>query len=107
MLFKDRLEVWNPGHLPFGMTVAKLRQKHISIPVNPLIAEPLYLTGTIERMGTGTEDIIEKCEKAGLRTPEFIQEEDFSVVLWRTENAPIKYPATTHQVPIKYPSSTR
>jgi len=22
MLFKDRLEVWNPGHLPYGMTVA-------------------------------------------------------------------------------------
>jgi len=85
MLFKDRLEVWNPGHLPFGMTVAKLKQKHTSIPVNPLIAEPLYLAGTIERMGTGREDIIKKCKKAGLRTPEFVEEENFSVILWRNE----------------------
>ena len=83
MLFKDRLEVWNPGHLPFGMTIAKLKQRHNSIPVNPLIAEPLYLFGTIERMGTGTLDIIKKCKDAGLKEPEFVEEETFSVTLWR------------------------
>jgi predicted HTH transcriptional regulator len=114
MLFKDCLEVWNPGHLPFGMTVAKLKENHISIPVNPLLAEPLYLAGTIERMGTGTEDIIEKCKAAGLRTPEFIDEEDFGVVLWRKERSvgqimepmPTEYPASTHQAPIKHPSTS-
>jgi len=83
MLFKDRLEIWNPGHLPFGMTIAKLKQRHNSIPVNPLIAEPLYLFGSIERMGTGTLDIIRKCKEAGLKEPEFIEEETFSVTLWR------------------------
>jgi predicted HTH transcriptional regulator len=83
MLFKDRLEVWNPGHLPFGMTIAKLKQRHNSIPVNPLIAEPLYLFGTIERMGTGTLDIINKCKDAGLKEPEFIEEETFAITLWR------------------------
>jgi predicted HTH transcriptional regulator len=83
MLFKDRLEIWNPGHLPFGMTVAKLKQKHNSVPVNPLIAEPLYLAGTIERMGTGTEEMIDKCKQAGLKEPEFVEEESFTVTLWR------------------------
>ena len=34
-------------------------------------------------MGTGTEDIINKCREYGLRTPEFYQEEDFRVVIWR------------------------
>ena len=34
-------------------------------------------------MGTGTTDIIERCEKAGLRTPQFIQDEDFTTILWR------------------------
>jgi predicted HTH transcriptional regulator len=34
-------------------------------------------------MGTGTTDIIERCEKAGLRTPEFYQDEDFRTILWR------------------------
>ena len=30
------------------------------------------------------EDIIRKCREYGLRTPEFYQEEDFRVVIWRT-----------------------
>jgi predicted HTH transcriptional regulator len=45
----------------------------------------MYLAGSIERMGTGTGDIIDKCEAAGLRAPQFIQDEDFKVVLWRPE----------------------
>jgi len=114
MLFKDRLEVWNHGHLPYGMTVEKLMIKHSSIPVNPLIAEPMYLSGTIERMEIGTGDIIKQYKKAGLKSPEFVEEEDFRVILWRNkqsvkhavEHIPIKYPSSTHQVPIKYPSST-
>ena len=86
MLFKDRLEVWNPGRLPQGMTIDKLSSVHASRPVNPVLANPVYLTGYIEQMGTGTTDIIERCEKAGLRTPEFYQDEDFRTILWRPEN---------------------
>ena len=41
MLFKDRLEIWNPGSLPFGLTTEKLRLPHPSIPHNPLLAEPM------------------------------------------------------------------
>jgi len=44
MLFKDRLEIWNPGHLPLGLNPAKLRLPHNSIPANPLLAEPMYRT---------------------------------------------------------------
>lgn len=84
MLFKDRLEIWNPGHLPFGLSTAKLRQPHNSIPANPLLAEPMYLAGYIERMGTGTGDIIRLCKEKGLKAPEFIQEEDFRTIIWRT-----------------------
>ncbi len=87
MLFKDRLEVWNPGRLPQGMTIDKLSGVHASRPVNPVLANPVYLTGYIEQMGTGTTDIIERCEKAGLRTPEFYQDEDFRTILWRPETA--------------------
>lgn len=35
-------------------------------------------------LGKGTEDIINKCREYGLRSPEFYQEEDFRVVIWRT-----------------------
>lgn len=84
MLFKDRLEIWNPGNLPFGLSIAMLRQPHASIPANPLLAEPMYLAGYIERFGTGTGEIIRLCNEKGLQEPEFIQEENFKTIIWRT-----------------------
>lgn len=83
MLFRNRLEVWNPGVLPYGLTTAGLLKPHPSIPANPLLANPVYLAGYIERMGTGTRDIVSKCVKWGLRKPEFEQAENFKVTLWR------------------------
>lgn len=85
MLFRDRLEVWNPGRLPKGMTVEKLSGEHSSLPVNPLLANPVYLAGYIEQVGTGTNDVIDRCVELGLRTPEYHQEEDFRVVIWRSD----------------------
>ncbi|HMP72088.1 MAG TPA: ATP-binding protein [Kiritimatiellia bacterium] len=67
---KDRLEVWNPGSLPPPLTPESLRGPHASIPHNPLLAEPMYLTKYIERMGTGIRDMIRRCVKAGLPEPE-------------------------------------
>ena len=89
MLFKDRLEVWNPGRLPKGMTVEKLTGEHASLPVNPLLANPVYLAGYIEQVGTGTNDVIDRCVELGLRKPEFRQDEDFLVTLWRRESIAI------------------
>ena len=40
-----------------------------------------------ERMlPVGVEDIINQCREYGLKTPEFYQEEDFRVVIWRAGN---------------------
>jgi predicted HTH transcriptional regulator len=86
MLFKDRLEVWNPGQLPYGLSPEKLQYAHSSMPVNPILAHPAYLAGYIEEMGTGTSDIIDKCLDAGLDMPEFVQAESFKVVIWREKN---------------------
>ena len=36
-------------------------------------------------MGTGTNDVIDRCLELGLRKPEFRQDEDFMVTLWRRE----------------------
>ena len=84
MLFADRLEIWNPGGLPSSLTLARLRQPHGSVPHNPLLAEPLYLTQYIERMGTGTGDMIRRCQQAGLREPTFGVSDGFTLTLWRT-----------------------
>jgi predicted HTH transcriptional regulator len=69
MLFSDRLEVMSPGALPRGMTITKLAKPHKSIPVNPHLANAMYLAGYVERAGTGTEDIINKCKEWGLLAP--------------------------------------
>ncbi len=83
MLFRNRVEIWNPGRLPHHLTIPKLKEPHGSYPANPLIAEPLYLAGYIERMGTGIPDMIKACIKAGLKEPELVQEETFKTILWR------------------------
>ncbi len=75
MLFADRLEVWNPGAYPPELSLEDLRQPHASIPRNPLIAEPMYLARYIEKVGTGTLDMIARSKQAGLAPPRFIQEQ--------------------------------
>ena len=66
-----------------SLTLEKLREPHNSIPGNPLIAESLYLAGYIERMGTGTLDMINRCIKAGLPEPEFAITDGFVARIWR------------------------
>ena len=90
MLFRDRLEVWNPGKLPDGFTIQKLHEVHRSEPTNPVIAHPLFMAGYIEHLGTGTTDIIADCEKEGLRTPEFIQTDDFRTIIYRKVSDPVE-----------------
>jgi predicted HTH transcriptional regulator len=83
MLFSDRLEIWNPGSLPHALSLEKLRHPHGSFPANPLLAEPLYLTKYIERMGTGTGDMIVRCREAGLPEPEFALSDGFVTTIRR------------------------
>jgi len=108
MVFKDRIEVHNPGSLPMGWTVEKLKTLHTSVPANPLLAEPMYLKGYIERLGTGTADMVRRAQEKGLPEPDFQQDEDFRAIVYRTSThqAPTKYPPSTHQVLEKYRSTS-
>ena len=83
MLFADRLEVWNAGRLPKGLTVADLKKAHSSLPPNELLALPMYLKGAIEKTGTGTEDMVKQCRSWGLADPEFQDGPDFRVAIRR------------------------
>ena len=87
MLFADRLDIMNVGGLPPPLTVEKLRVPHESIPGNPLLAESMYLRGYIERMGTGTVDMIRRCAAAGLQEPEFAAGGDFVTTIRRPDYA--------------------
>jgi predicted HTH transcriptional regulator len=84
IVFADRVEVWNPGELPPGLTSELLRKPHGPIPRNPLIAEPLFRVKYVEKAGTGTTDMIADCRRAGLPEPDFRQCGPFFVAtLWR------------------------
>src|SRR5438128_1896652 len=67
----DRLEVWNPGTLPPGLSVEQLYREHPSMPRNPLVAGAFHRARLIGRWGTGTLRIIEECERRGLPRPDF------------------------------------
>ena len=83
MLFADRLEVRNPGRLSPSLTLEELRVAHNSVPGNPFLAESLYLVEYIERMGTGTLDMIRRCVEAGLPEPEFAVTDGFVTTVRR------------------------
>jgi ATP-dependent DNA helicase RecG len=70
-IFDDRLEVWNPGSLPAGLTVDDLKKSHESKPRNRLIARAFFLIKYIEQFGTGTGRMITDCQDAGVPEPEF------------------------------------
>lgn len=84
IVFADRIEVWNPGELPHGLTPEMLREPHGPLPRNPLIAEPLFRVKYVEKAGTGTTDMIADCLDAGLPEPDFEQRgPHFVTTIWR------------------------
>ncbi len=84
IVYANRIEVWNPGELPHGLTPEKLREPHAPMPHNPLLAEPLYRVKFVEKAGTGTTDMIEDCHTAGLPEPTFEQNgAHFVTTIWR------------------------
>ncbi len=87
MLFCNRLEVWNPGQLPYHLTIPKLEKPYGSSPANPLLAESLYLARYIERKGTGILDMIKVWLIAGMKESKLIHRESYKTILWRKVNA--------------------
>lgn len=81
--YQNHSTSWNPCTLTSALTLQKLKEPHGSFPANPLLAEPLYLAKYIERMGTGTRDMIRLCNEAGLREPDFAIRDGFVQTLWR------------------------
>lgn len=83
-IFDDRLEIWNPGTLPEGITIDSLKGDHRSRPRNELIARCFYLIKYIEQWGTGTNRIINSCKEAGLQEPLFeVKDNDFIITFYR------------------------
>ncbi len=68
--FQGRLQIWNPGFLPFDLTVETLQSgDYASQPRNRLIAQIFYDLEMIERYGSGIGRMNDACRDAELSIP--------------------------------------
>jgi ATP-dependent DNA helicase RecG len=67
-IFDDRLEIENPGLLPFGLTVADL-EHGISKLRNRVIGRVFHSLGLVEQWGSGIQRMTAACREAGLADP--------------------------------------
>ena len=67
-IYKDRVEIYNPGAFPEGYEPQDFIEKaERPIRRNPIIARMLYYSKDIESFGTGLKRIAEACNIAGVR----------------------------------------
>lgn len=86
-VFKNRIEISNPGQLPSELSIEDLKIPHSSYPHNPILADCMFQYGAIERYGTGTLDIFNLTKERGLKVPEYTIDGDFKLTLWRPSSA--------------------
>jgi ATP-dependent DNA helicase RecG len=86
-VFRDRIEIYNPGKFPEGYSPEDfISGREKSMPQNPLIANALYLCGDIERWGSGIRRIHEACKGAGVGVDFQVLKSGFQVVFHRPES---------------------
>jgi len=69
-IFDDRLEVENPGLLPFGLTLDDL-PRGVSKLRNRVIGRVFHALGLVEQWGSGIQRMTAACRAAGLAPPIF------------------------------------
>jgi ATP-dependent DNA helicase RecG len=67
-VFDDRIEIENPGLLPFGLTIEDI-QRGVSKLRNRVIGRVFHELRLIEHWGSGIQRMSTACEEAGLPTP--------------------------------------
>ena len=83
-IFKDRVEIFNPGEFPEGYKPEDfIEGKEGSMPRNPLIANTLYLSKDIEKWGSGLKRIAETCKNANIKVEFKIRKNGFLVIFYR------------------------
>ncbi len=68
-VYPRRFEIWSPGGLPQGLTVASLKSNDRSMPVNQDIAKIVFLRGLTDLLGRGTRMIVKECKSWSLPEP--------------------------------------
>lgn len=85
-IFKDRVEIYNPGAFPDGLDPQDfIDRAERPIRRNPKIARILYYSKDIESFGTGLRRIAESCEAVGVRYEFQKKRTGFVVCFYRSE----------------------
>lgn len=85
-IYKDRIEIYNPGTFPEGYEPQDFIKK-VERPIrrNPKIARTLYYSKDIESFGTGLKRIADTCDAAGVRYEFKKMKSGFVVCFYRSE----------------------
>ncbi len=83
-IFKDRIEIYNPGAFPENYKPEDfIKGKERSILRNPLIAEMLYYSKDIEKWASGLKRIFELCNAADVRLEFELLKSGFLIIFYR------------------------
>jgi ATP-dependent DNA helicase RecG len=97
-LFDNRLEIENPGLLPFGLTIEDIQQG-ISKLRNHVIGRVFQELGLIEQWGSGIQRMTAACRDSGLDAPRFEEiGTHFRVTLFTQQKHPPAHDAREQQI---------
>ena len=72
-IFKDRLEISNPGSLLSDLTAETLKTSHRSVLRNEKLADVFYASGMVENWGQGITKVLVECRNNANPEPEFTE----------------------------------
>jgi len=83
-IFSNRIEIYNPGAFPEGMTPRDfIEGTERSVKRNPLLAQLMYYVKDIESFGTGLKRITDACAAAEVKVEFQMLKKGFAVVFYR------------------------
>jgi len=90
-VYPDKLQISSYGCLPKGISIKSLSEDHLSVPVNPTIAQIFFLRNWIELIGIGTVKMIDQCKKLGFKIPVWNQKDNTVNVVFPDVKVPFNY----------------
>jgi ATP-dependent DNA helicase RecG len=87
-IFSDRVEIYNPGTFPAGLTPEDfIKGSELSVKRNPLLSQLMYYVKDIESFGTGLKRIADACSSAGVKVEFRMLKLGFAVLFYRTKGS--------------------
>jgi len=90
-LYPNRLEIWSYGDLPLGLSIAALKTGDRSLPVNPDIAQVVFLRGW-SNCSVGNRKMVEEFKGQGMPEPVWKKQTGGVCVTLRSRTAPGEIP---------------